>query len=446
MLGITKKINIKNGLLKSLIKDTFFVSLFKVLGIVLGFTLNIFLARYYGSETLGLISIILTFISFSSLFVLFGTDTAINKLIPKYSIEYGWKTTFVFYKKIILSIFITSLIIGSFLYFASKDIAIYFFHNNVLTIYFKTISLFIFFISIRVFFLKTIITLGSVKTFGALFVAPTVLIFIVLPVVYFYDSNNKMLPLDVFIFVPIFVSIFSFLYIYKIFTLKIQKTGVINKNKYSFPIKELLDNSFPMFFSSSLYLILSQIDTLIIAYYYSSKEVGLYSVAAKITLLGRFFLNTVSSIIAPKISKYYHSNNIEMLHTTIKNSLKLIRIVTIPVIIVIAILGKFILSLFGQQFVEVYNVLLILLFGEFISAMFGSIGTIINMTNNQHIYYKIILFTILLNICLNIIFVKLLGVVGIAFATTISLFVLNYLSYFFVKKTIKVSFFDLNKK
>ena len=128
-----------------LLKESFFVFVLKIVGVGLGFIVNIIIARYYGADTLGLIALINSFISILSLFVLFGTNTAILKLIPKYSVKYDILVAFRVYKKALLLIFLISLAVSIIAYFISPVIAIDFFHNEKLY-HFLQLYLFLYFL------------------------------------------------------------------------------------------------------------------------------------------------------------------------------------------------------------------------------------------------------------------------------------------------------------
>ena len=125
---------IKNKLSDKSFKDLFqsssIVMVAKILGVALGFITNIIIARYYGADTVGTVALVSSFISIASLFVLFGTNTAILKLVPQYTAQFSVLTAYHVFKKSLLLAMIMGVFITALLYWLSPFIAESIFKNN----------------------------------------------------------------------------------------------------------------------------------------------------------------------------------------------------------------------------------------------------------------------------------------------------------------------------
>ena len=97
------------------------------------------------------------------------------------------------------------------------------------------------------------------------------------------------------------------------------------------------------------------------------------------------------------------------------------------------------LSFFGEQFVSGVLCLNILIAGQLINVLCGSVGYILNMTEYQNVFKWIIIFSVVINIVLNIALIPLHGIFGAAVASMISLILWNILSCIYVYKKFNIS-------
>ena len=112
---------------------------------------------------------------------------------------------------------------------------------------------------------------------------------------------------------------------------------------------------------------------------------------------------------------------------------------TIPILILILFFSEFILRLFGEQFILGSLCLNILIAGQLINVLCGSVGYILNMTEYQNIFKWIIVFTVIMNVVLNIVLIPLYGIFGAAVASMISLILWNMISCIYIYKKFNIS-------
>ena len=86
--------------LKNMLKEKHFGEIFKgsiitfaanIVVVLLGLILNLVIARYYGAKTLGIISLIMSYMAIVSLFSTFGLNTSLLRLIPEQLAKYTFK-------------------------------------------------------------------------------------------------------------------------------------------------------------------------------------------------------------------------------------------------------------------------------------------------------------------------------------------------------------------
>ena len=66
------------------------------------------------------------------------------------------------------------------------------------------------------------------------------------------------------------------------------------------------------------------------------------------------------------------------------------------------------------------------------------------MTGHEKVHRNIVLFSAVLNVLLNLYLIPLLGIIGAALSTTISIFLKNTIDIFYLNKVIKIKLRVLN--
>lgn len=424
------KTTLKNKSFKELFKNSSYVMISKTLAIIMGFLTNILIARYYGAETLGIVTLINTFITIMSMLILFGTSTSILKLIPQYVVQYSVSDAYSLYKKIFKLLLLWGTFLSIFVYFLSDILEIYIFKIYNIGFYFAIVAIFIIPIALKNYTLASLRALKDMKIFAIIDFLPSLIIFIgILTFIFLYDSRFS--PIFLYIIAPTIVFLISIFIVQKKFKLKLDNTTTLSSPRST---RIIIFTSFPMLLISAMHIIMANTDIIMIGIYLTEKEIGIYSVAVKIALLTSFVLHSVNLVVSPQFSRYYHSNDMLKLKESVKNSSKLIFISTFPLLIILIIFGKYILQMFGEEFMDAYIVMVILILGQIVNSLCGSVGYFLNMTGYQKDYQNIIFIGVLINIILNILLIPNIGLIGAAIATTLSLLYWNFAALIFMKK------------
>lgn len=192
-----------------------------------------------------------------------------------------------------------------------------------------------------------------------------------------------------------------------------------------FERREWLEVTAPMVLMAGTWLLMNQVDTLMVGALLGSVEAGLYSVASRIATLISFGLFAVNSIAAPMVSERYATNDRKGLQRVLTLAATGIALWTLPATAGIITLGSRLLLVFGREFQSAYPILVALSFGQLVNALAGSVGLVMNMTGHQKIALKVALVNMVLNITLNLLLIPRLGALGAAIATAITFSVWN---------------------
>jgi len=205
--------------------------------------------------------------------------------------------------------------------------------------------------------------------------------------------------------------------------------------------KAIFKRSYPMALSSISYFLMQSIDIVLLSKFTTFETVAYYAAAVKIATVTSLVLLSVNIIAGPKIAEFYTKNDKEALKTIVKKSSRLILMFSIPAILFLFIFSEFILSLFGEEFVNAKHVLWVLLLGQFIRSLSGPIAIYMNMTGKQNRMHQFLFLGLGVNILLNWIFIPKFGMQGAAYATVISIMLWSGLAVVYAYKKDKIKTF-----
>jgi len=395
------------------IKGSSFVLLAKVAATVFSMISGLIMARYYGAEVVGILAIINSALSISVIFGVMGSNVAILRLVPEYIERFSISHAYAVYKKVLLLVIFMSSIIGGILYLLAPWIALSIFDKKILISFFMIASPFVLVLAVNSLNSETLRALQNIKKYALMQLFSSVMIVVMLAITtysFYYRYN----PIYIMLGVNLLMMPLLFFMVGKSF-------AVLKKKKSKISTTEIISLSFPMFLTSVMHLVIGQTDLIMLGCMSTTRDVGIYSIALKLAMLTSFILVAVNSMVAPKFAQLYHSGQMDDLKIVAQNSAKLVFFATFPVVLVYSFLGTYVLKLFGNDFVEGVYVLIFLVLGQFINAAAGSVGYFLDMTGNQVLFQKIVMFGAGLNIFLNFILIPRYGINGAAFASMVSI-------------------------
>jgi O-antigen/teichoic acid export membrane protein len=210
-----------------------------------------------------------------------------------------------------------------------------------------------------------------------------------------------------------------------------------SKYKKECYIKPMLKMAMPMFLVSSTGVVASNIDVVMLGWLSNAKEIGLYTVAARLAFFVSFFLQLSNAAIAPKIATLYFTKDKEALQILVKRVTLGLIAIALLIFLIFSLFGTVILNVWGTEFSDAYWLLMILSFGQLINIATGPAGTLLVMCGREKIHSKISLTGMILNIAFNLILIKIYGVLGAAIATAATVSIENVLKLYYSRKILK---------
>ncbi|WP_234363369.1 flippase [Francisella tularensis] len=224
-----------------------------------------------------------------------------------------------------------------------------------------------------------------------------------------------------------------------------KKFGNIKNWRFKFAVaKSLLRDSWPLVLSGLAISIYMNIDQVMINHMLGPQEVGQFAAAVRISTVWYFIPVVISSSLFPAIINAKKVSE-EIYYTRLQRLYDLMVWIAIAIALPMTFLSDWIVNLlYGQDYNQAGSVLMIHIWaGIFVSLGVASSRWL--LTENLQIFSTINTFIgAVINILLNCIFIKYIGIQGAALATLISYFMAAYLSLLFWQKTRK-NFFCLSK-
>lgn len=190
--------------------------------------------------------------------------------------------------------------------------------------------------------------------------------------------------------------------------------------------KELLLFSIPLLLVDVLYLVIGWTDTLMLGYFKTAGDVGLYNAANPLARFISMALTAILFIYFPVASELYAENRGEEMRRSYAVLTKWICSATLPLFMVFLLFPKVTINfLFGSEYILAGTTLQILALGFFINNLMGPNGATLTAMGKTRFLMWATLVAAGMNICLNVLLIPILGIVGAAIASMITMISIN---------------------
>jgi O-antigen/teichoic acid export membrane protein len=196
-------------------------------------------------------------------------------------------------------------------------------------------------------------------------------------------------------------------------------------------------SALPFMFTGGMQILNRRVSIVFLGIMLGPEAVGIYQVALRGSELIPFGLLAVNASIGPTASQLFAQNEKKRLQRVVNKSVMAILAFSLPVSLILLLGGKWIIPfVFGAEFASAYPILAILCIGQLINAGMGSVGLLLNMAGFEKYTAWGVAIAAVTSIILNFLFIPLLGALGAAIATSISLIIWNIsLAIWLYKKT-----------
>ncbi|MDQ2179824.1 flippase [Marinifilum sp. D714] len=224
-----------------------------------------------------------------------------------------------------------------------------------------------------------------------------------------------------------------------------KEVSLVRYWKFNFDIaRRLLKDSWPLILANIVIMIYMRIDQLMIKEMLNNSANGEYSAAVRLSEAWYFIPMVIANSLFPAIIKA-KSISLRLYHDRLTNLYQFMFILSLVVVIPVLFMSDWVVNaLYGKEYVETSKVLIIHIW----TSVFVFIGVVNSKyLINENLQFYLTLSTCvgaIINVCLNYILIKNIGIVGAAFSTLISQFIASYFSFILFKRT-RRSFFLITR-
>lgn len=187
-------------------------------------------------------------------------------------------------------------------------------------------------------------------------------------------------------------------------------------------IKSLSTFSFWLFLTSGGVLVFSQADTVLIGYYLGNFDVGIYRVILQFTAVATFVTYALRTTLWPRVSRWGKSGEINLVEESLARALSYSLVLAVPVLVGGVLVGdKLLYFFYGADFALGYTTLIILLVVQVVNVFQYFFTMYLDALNYPKESFKVTIVAVVINIALNIILIPMVGIVGAAVATLVTM-------------------------
>ncbi len=178
--------------------------------------------------------------------------------------------------------------------------------------------------------------------------------------------------------------------------------------------------SMPIFLVEGFFFLLTNADVLMVGRFLPPGDVAIYFATVKTLAVVHFVYFAVKAGVAQRFAHHAHSGDQAGLTTFARETANWTFWPSLLIGAAVLLIGEFLLSLFGAEFVVGYPLLFVLVAGVVARSSVGPAESVLTMSGNQNICAAIYAVTLAINISLNFVLIPMFGLWGAAVATALA--------------------------
>jgi O-antigen/teichoic acid export membrane protein len=401
--------------IKRALKGFMLVFVINVIAAFLGYFIRIVLARNLTVAEYGLFFSVSTLISFLGVFVGLGTGEALVRYIPEFLVKKKHDKIKNATIIALLVTFATLIILGVLLFAFSDFLAKHYFRNALAAPVLLLFIVLMFFLNFKNILRCFYQAFQNMKLYSLMYLAENLLLLVLLLCFFAFKKN---------IFSAAYAHIAAYLIVLFVFSFFVPRVFNFFKHRVSLEkslLKKLFKFGIPVLASSIGGIIIIYTDTLVLTFFRSLEEVGIYNVVVPTAMILQFFATSVATVIFPMVAELWAKKRKDYLALGLKMLYQYSFVVIIPVALLFLSFSEIVLRLmFGEQYVVGAATMQILLIAIIFLGLHSITSTILSAIGKPIISTKILFQGALINLVLNLLLIPKLGMLGAALTSLIA--------------------------
>ncbi|MCQ2960932.1 MAG: flippase [archaeon] len=404
--------------IKSIFKNTSWLSISQVITSICAFLWTIIIARYLGVSDYGIVSFAISFTGLIGIVMDLGISTFITREIAKFK-----ESTHKYFN----NIFLLKLLLGIILFFISGLILYILGYSHLTIVVTLIFTIELIFISMVGFLNGVFQAFEKVKYQAIGNILNSGLLLLGILITLGFDLGVVSIALAYTISYCIF-----FFYMFLMYT-----------KKFGFPrfeldmsfIKEVIIGSIPFGLTNFFYTIYFSIDIVMLYYISGDYATGIYKSAYNIITVFTTFFVVYQAVIFPVMSKFFKESP-NLIKTSYKLSVKYLLLLIIPICVYIFFYARPIVDIiYSNKYTLATTPVQILIWTVLFLFINGAASLLLNAIDKEKAVTKIYVIAAIFNILLNLILIPLYSYDGAAIATVLSEILITILTLYYIFKT-----------
>jgi O-antigen/teichoic acid export membrane protein len=221
---------------------------------------------------------------------------------------------------------------------------------------------------------------------------------------------------------------------------------ILSKNIFSFILKDYLKETkqlirfgIQLVLNNGTYFLDTNVDTIIVGYFLTSQEVGIYSIAIMFAQLLFVIPGAIAQVTYPVLTELYNKKLKSAMKSTLSKSIKYSFFITSILGLALILFSSNIISiLLPPVFQEAVIPLNIIRFSLILYAPFTSIGSLWNAVGKPHIVSIFGITWVTINAAVNVALIPILGILGAAIATSTTYIIRPFPAVYLWKRLLNI--------
>lgn len=184
------------------------------------------------------------------------------------------------------------------------------------------------------------------------------------------------------------------------------------------PLAELYDAGHPLLVVNLLGYLIRYSPLLILGIWADSSDTGIFAIASRFSMLFAILLQSLNAVMRPRFAVLWNEGERGRLQAEVDSAGKFLVAVSLPLILLIAVLAPQVLSIFGAEFASGSAALLVLLAGQAVNMLTATSGALLIMSGNGRVLRMNTAVCGLTSLALSALLIPGFGLLGAAIATS----------------------------
>ncbi|GAB5524348.1 MAG: hypothetical protein Roseis2KO_22200 [Roseivirga sp.] len=161
-------------------------------------------------------------------------------------------------------------------------------------------------------------------------------------------------------------------------------------------------------------IVTANLDIIIVGIFLETRDIALYAVASRIALLMRLLMQVLNAILAPEIADLFSNRKFKSMRVKINRHLIFGLVIGATFVAFVVVLGKPVLGIWGDRFKDAWLLLILLSGGVSIGLIAAPYNILLKMSQKEDLLLKIQFWTGFTYLILCVIFTNYYGLMGAA--------------------------------